>query len=155
MMRTHLGGALGPSHAGQDVAVCGWVASRRDHGGVVFLDLREAGETCSQHRVARLMRQANLRALHGYRTRRWAVGTPSVLIPNLLQRQFPTTQPNKAWVTDITDVRTWPGWLYLAVVIDLYSRKVVGWAMECYEKGMLTKEECDGLELKFGNYRTN
>ena len=51
----------------------------------VFLDLREAGETCSKHRVARLMRQANLRALHGYRTRRWAVGKPSVLIPNLLQ----------------------------------------------------------------------
>ena len=50
----------------------------------VFLDLREAGETCSKHRVARLMRQANLRALHGYRTRRRAVGKPSVLIPNLL-----------------------------------------------------------------------
>lgn len=44
----------------------------------VFLDLREAGETCSKHRVARLMREANLRALHGYRTRRWAVGKPSV-----------------------------------------------------------------------------
>jgi transposase InsO family protein len=67
----------------------------------VFLDLHEAGETCRKHRVARLMRQANLRALHGYRIRRWAVGKPSVLIPNLLQRQFTVTQPNKAWVTDI------------------------------------------------------
>jgi len=47
----------------------------------VFLDLREAGETCSKHRVARLMRVNNLRALHGYRTRRWSVGTPSVLTP--------------------------------------------------------------------------
>ena len=54
----------------------------------VFLDLREAGETCSKHRVARLMRVNHLRALHGYRTRRWSVGKPSVLIPNLLQRQF-------------------------------------------------------------------
>ena len=78
----------------------------------VFLDLREAGEVCSKHRVTRLMRQANLRALHGYRTRRLAVGKPSVLIPNLVQRQFTTTRPNKAWVTDITYIRTWQGWLY-------------------------------------------
>jgi putative transposase len=68
------------------------------------------------------MRQANLRALHGYRTRRWAVGKPSVLIPNLLQRQFTATKPNAAWVTDITYIRTWQGWLYLAVVMDLFSR---------------------------------
>jgi putative transposase len=94
----------------------------------VFLDLREAGETCSKHRVARLMRQANLRAAHGYRTRRLAAGKPSVLIPNLLQRQFTVTRPNTAWVTDITYIRTWQGWLYLAVVLDLYSRKIVGWA---------------------------
>ena len=73
----------------------------------VFLDLREAGETCSKHRVVRLMRQANLRALHGYRTRRWAAGRPSVLIPNLLKRQFTATQPNTAWVTDVTYIRTW------------------------------------------------
>ena len=94
----------------------------------VFLDLREAGETCSKHRVARLMREHGLRAQHGYRTRRWSVGTPSVLIPNLLKRQFTVTQRNKAWVTDITYIRTWQGWLYLAVVMDLFSRKVVGWA---------------------------
>jgi putative transposase len=94
----------------------------------VFLDLREAGETCSKHRVARLMREANLRALHGYRMRRWSVGQPSVLIPNLLKRQFTATQPNRAWVTDITFIRTWQGWLYLAVVMDLFSRRIVGWA---------------------------
>jgi len=94
----------------------------------VFLDLREAGETCSKHRVARLMRQANLRAAHGYRMRRWTVGKPAVLIPNLLQRQFTVTRANTAWVTDITYIRTWQGWLYLAVVMDLYSRKIVGWA---------------------------
>jgi len=94
----------------------------------VFLDLREAGETCSKHRVARLMRENGLRALHGYRTRRWSIGKPSVLIPNLLQRQFTVTRRNKAWVTDITYIRTWQGWLYLAVVMDLFSRKVVGWS---------------------------
>jgi putative transposase len=94
----------------------------------IFLDLREAGETCSKHRVARLMRVNRLRALHGYRTRRWSVGQPAVLIPNLLQRQFTVTRRNKAWVTDITYIRTWQGWLYLAVVMDLFSRKIVGWS---------------------------
>jgi putative transposase len=94
----------------------------------IFLDLREAGETCSKHRVARLMRVNRLRALHGYRTRRWSVGKPSVVIPNLLQRQFTVTRRNKAWVTDITYIRTWQGWLYLAVVMDLFSRRIVGWA---------------------------
>jgi putative transposase len=74
------------------------------------------------------MRQANLRAAHGYRTRRSAVGKPSVLIPNLLQRQFTVTRRNTAWVTDITYIRTWQGWLYLAVVMDLYARKIMGWA---------------------------
>jgi HTH-like domain len=72
----------------------------------VFLDLRESGETCSKHRVARLMRENGLRALHGYHTRRWSVGRPAVLIPNLLQRQFTVTRPNRAWVTDITSIRT-------------------------------------------------
>ena len=94
----------------------------------VFLDLREAGETCSKHRVARLMREHQLRAVHGYRTHRWSVSKPAVLIPNLLQRQFTVSHPNKAWATDITYIRTWQGWLYLAVVMDLFSRKIVGWA---------------------------
>ena len=94
----------------------------------VFLDLREAGETCSKHRVSRLMRENNLRALHGYRTRRWSVGKPAVLVPNLLKRQFTVTRPNKAWVTNITYIRTWQGWLYLAVVMDLFSRRIVGWS---------------------------
>ena len=72
--------------------------------------------------------QNQRRALHGYRTRRWAVGKPSVLIPNLLQRRFTVSRPNRVWVTDITYVRTRQGWLYLAVVMDLFSRKIVGWA---------------------------
>jgi len=106
-----------------------FVASQGVYGAPrVFLDLREAGETCSKHRVMRLMRENGLRALHGYRTRRWSVGKPAVLIPNLLQRQFTVTRPNKAWVTDITYLRTWEGWLYLAVVMDLFSGKIVGWA---------------------------
>jgi transposase InsO family protein len=58
------------------------------------------------------------------------VGKPSVLIPNLLKRQFTATKPNVAWVTDITYIRTWQGWLYLAVVMDLFSRLIVGWAAQ-------------------------
>ena len=107
-----------------------FIASQGIYGAPrVFLDLREAGEACSKHRVARLMREHGLRALHGYRTRRWSVGKPALLIPNLLQRRFPVARPNSAWVTDITYVRTWQGWLYLAVVMDLFSRKIVGWAV--------------------------
>jgi putative transposase len=106
-----------------------FVASHGVYGAPrVFLDLREAGETCSKHRVTRLMRVNNLRALHGYRTRRWSVSKPSALIPNILQRQFTVTRPNKALVTDITYIRRWQGWLYLAVVMDLFSRKIIGWS---------------------------
>ena len=85
----------------------------------IFLDLREAGETCSKHRVARIMRANNLKARHGYRTPRSVRGhTTSLLTPNTLQRGFTVPRPNTAWVTDITYVRTWEGWLYLAVVMD-------------------------------------
>ena len=94
----------------------------------VFLDLREAGETCSKHRVERLMRENGLRAQGGFRIKRNSPGKPTLLIPNLLQRQFTVSEPNKVWVTDITYIRTWEGWLYLAVVVDLFSRKVVGWS---------------------------
>lgn len=106
-----------------------FVASHGIYGAPrVFLDLREAGETCSKHRVERLMRENGLRALHGYRTRRISVGRPAVLIPNVLKRQFTVTKPNRAWVTDITYIRTWQGWLYLAVIMDLFSRRIVGWS---------------------------
>ena len=104
-----------------------FIASHGIYGAPrVFLDLREAGETCSKHRVTRLMRQHGMRALHGYRTRRWSVGKPAVLVPNVLQRQFTMSHLNRAWVTDITYIRTWQGWLYLAVVMDLFSRLIVG-----------------------------
>jgi putative transposase len=108
-------------------------ASFKDSQGVygaprVFLDLREAGETCSKHRVARLMRENGMRAQAGYRTRRYVAGKPADLIPNLVKQNFDVSQPDRVWVTDITYIRTWEGWLYLAVVLDLFSRKVIGWA---------------------------
>jgi putative transposase len=74
------------------------------------------------------MREHGLRALHGYCIRQIPVAKPQALISNLLQRQFTVSRPNEVWVTDITYIRTWQGWLYLAVVIDLFSHKIVGWA---------------------------
>jgi putative transposase len=106
-----------------------FIASHGIYGAPrVLQDLRDRGETCSKHRVARLMRENGLRALHGYRIRHIPVTKPPALIPNLLQRQFTVSRKNEAWVTDITYIRTWQGWLYLAVVMDLFSRKIVGWA---------------------------
>ncbi|MFO1502909.1 MAG: IS3 family transposase [Steroidobacteraceae bacterium] len=121
-------------HAQEDARLLGLIRSSftASHGiyGArrVFLDLREAGETCSKHRVARLMRLHNIRAAHGYRIRRHSTATTSAPVPNLLKRQFDVSAPNRAWVTDITYIRTWEGWLYLAVVVDLFSRKIIGWA---------------------------
>lgn len=107
-------------------------ASTASHGVYgaphILLDLREADEPCSKHRVALIMRANHMNALHAYRTPRYARGHTSLLTPNTLQRGFSVQRPNKAWVTDITYVRTWEGWLYLAVVIDLYSRRIVGWS---------------------------
>ena len=76
------------------------------------------------------MRENKIKAIHGYKVPRVIVGRPSILAPNRLQRAFTVGQPDQVWVTDITYIRTWQGWLYLAVVLDLYSRKVVGWSMK-------------------------
>jgi len=96
----------------------------------VFGDLREVGETCGRHRVEKIMRRHKLQAIRGYRAPRRIIGRPSIVAPNRLNREFTVAIPDQAWVTDITYLRTWQGWLYLAVVIDLYSRKVVGWSMK-------------------------
>jgi len=96
----------------------------------VFLDLREIGETCGKHRVARIMRVNGIKAIHGYKIPRGSYGRPSIITPNKLQREFTVAKPDRAWVTDITYIRTWQGWLYLAVIMDLFARKVVGWSMK-------------------------
>ena len=93
-------------------------------------DLRDEGETCGKHRVYRLMRAEGLRSQTGYRRRQGRYGKPAVVAPNRLAQQFDAQAPNQIWVTDITYVRTHEGWLYLAVVIDLFSRQVIGWSMQ-------------------------
>ena len=106
-----------------------------ESGGVygyrkLTLDMRDLGECCGKHRVARLLKREGLRSQTGY-GRRSGVrgGKPVVVTPNHLQRQFKVAEPNQSWVTDITYIRTHEGWLYLAVVVDLFSRQVVGWSM--------------------------
>ncbi len=96
----------------------------------IFEDLREAGETCGRHRVARIMRERKVKAIRGYKSPGHVSGRPSLIAPNRLEREFTTERPDQAWVTDITYIRTWQGWLYLAVVLDLYSRMVIGWSMK-------------------------
>lgn len=98
----------------------------------VWRDVLEAGHRCGLHRVERLMRVQGLRA----RPRRR--GLPSdrgerpsgAIAPNLLDRQFQATAPNQKWVADFTYLWTAEGWLYVAAVLDLYSRRVVGWSMQ-------------------------
>ncbi|EPG6464839.1 IS3 family transposase [Citrobacter freundii] len=98
---------------------------RRVHG-----DLNEIGETCGKNRVGRIMQLNRIKAVRGYKVPRRIAGRPSVVAPNRVQRQFTVVRANQVWVTDITYIRTWQGWLYLAVVIDLFARNVVGWSMK-------------------------
>lgn len=93
-------------------------------------ELRDMGIRCSKKRVERLMRELGIRARH---KRQFRVTTNSKhnhpIAPNLLNRQFQVDAPNRVWVADITYIRTFEGWLYLAAVMDLFSRKIVGWSM--------------------------
>ena len=94
-------------------------------------DLLDQGETCCPNRVARLASLAGIRARIGYKRRPGSYGgKPSRVVDNTLARQFDVAAPDKAWVTDITYIRTQEGFAHLAVVIDLYSRRVVGWSMQ-------------------------
>ena len=75
------------------------------------------------------MKRVGIKAQVGYRSPRARKGEASIVSPNRLQRQFNPDAPDERWVTDITYIRTHEGWLYLAVVVDLFSRQVVGWSM--------------------------
>ena len=94
-------------------------------------DLCDQGEGCCPNRVARLARLAGIKAQIGYKRRPGKYGgRPSVITDNTLNRQFEVSAPDRVWVTDITYIKTYEGFAYLSVVIDLYSRRVVGWAMQ-------------------------
>jgi putative transposase len=114
--------------------------SREAYGAVKLCrELRATGETCSPHRIARLKRENQLWTK---RHRRFVVTTKAnaghARHPNRLDRNFTAAAPNRVWVGDVTSVWTLEGWLYLAVILDLYSRRSVGWAMANHCRDELT-----------------
>ncbi|MGK0499288.1 MAG: putative transposase [Oceanicoccus sp.] len=96
----------------------------------IHRDLREANQTCSVHRVAKIMRDNKLRAQIGYKRRYINGGKHGKITDNILARQFNPDAPNQAWGSDITYVRSYEGFLYVATVLDLFSRRIVGWSMD-------------------------
>ena len=96
----------------------------------IHKDLVVEGETCSVNRVARLMKASNIQSKM---VRKFVVTTDSKhtlqAAPDLLKRRFTVEQHNKAWVSDTTFIATREGWLYLAIILDLFSRQVIGWSM--------------------------
>ena len=97
----------------------------------VHHDLLDLGERCAANTVAKLMRCEGLRAQIGYKRRSGKYGSkPAIITANQLEQNFNVSAPDTVWVTDITYIRTHEGWLYLAAVIDLYSRKIIGWSMQ-------------------------
>ena len=106
--------------------------SRTTYGSPrIHAQLNESGHACSRYRVARLMRQHGIVSKH---KRKFKVTTNSVhsypIAENLLQRRFNVFRPGQCWVSDITYIPTLEGWLYLAVTLDLFHRKVIGWSMD-------------------------
>lgn len=109
-----------------------FLLSDRTYGARRILgDVRDAGHVCGRQRIARLMREAALGARPRRRARPSDHGDRSLhtLAPNVLDRQFTASAPNQKWVADFTYVWTSEGWLFVAVVLDLFSRRVVGWSM--------------------------
>lgn len=126
--------------------------SRRAYGSVkTWRELRGRGVACGKHRVARLRKQEGIQAQRRCRFRITVANQhTSPPAPNLLQRQFVATGPNRIWVGDMTFIRTRGGFLYLAVLLDLFARNVVGWAM--HERPNLEVALC-ALEMALARRR--
>jgi putative transposase len=121
--------------------------SPRIHAELVLAD----GERVGRKRVDRLMRQHGLSGLVRHRRGRTTIRVPGVRVcDDLLDRDFTATAPNQKWVADITYLRTWEGWLYLVAVQDLYSRRIVGWAMADH---MRTELVVDALQMALSHRR--
>jgi putative transposase len=120
-----------------------FVASDRTYGARrIWRDVLEAGFSCGLHKIERLMRAQALRA----RPRRRALPrddgerSASAIAPNVLDRQFSADQPNRKWIADFTYVWTAEGWLYVAAVIDRFSRRGVGWSMKAEMNAQLVTD---------------
>ena len=117
----------------------------------IHAELREQGLRVGRKRVARLMRVAGLK---GESRRRWVTTTARDLdtqpAPDLVERNFSASGPNRLWVADISYIPTWAGFLYLAVVLDAFSRRIVGWAMETH---LRTELVLKALNMALGQRR--
>jgi putative transposase len=118
----------------------------------VHAELRDGfGVRVGRKRVARLMCSARLEGVHGRWRRRLTRRDPAVVPPHdLVNRDFTALAPNRVWTVDITYVPTGEGWLYLAVVLDVFSRRIVGWAMADH---LRTELVVDALEMAVWNRR--
>lgn len=124
--------------------------SRQTYGAPrIHAELAFEGTRVGKKRVARLMREAGITGLFKVRRGKTTIRVPGVrTAPDLVDRDFLAAGPNELWCADITYVRTWEGWLYLAAVMDVYSRKIVGWAMDNHMRAELV---VDALEMAVAN----
>jgi transposase InsO family protein len=123
----------------------------------VTKELKRQDYSCGRHRIARLMRQAGLRGLQkrSFRPRTTESNHRLPIVPNRLKKQPRPVKPNRIWVADITYIETAQSWAYLAAVMDLYSRRIVGWAMadhlrsslpqQALSRALQTRRPCQGL----------
>ena len=130
-----------------------FTASRRTYGAPrIHADLAENGTRVGRKRIARLMRAAGIEGVHR-RRRRWSStqSDPNAgRAPDLVARRFHADAPDRLWVADVTYVPTVAGWLYLAVVIDVFSRRVLGWSMHANRK---TRLVVDAVTMAAANRR--
>lgn len=121
------------------------ISSYRTYGARrVWHDILAEGYQCGLHKIERLMREQGLRARPRRRGLPKDQGERSVISSNVLDRQFTADRPNQKWVADFTYIWTAEGWLYVAAVIDLFSRRVVGWSMS---DGMTAQLVTDALTM--------
>ena len=117
----------------------------------VHAELRDAGTHCSRKRVARLMREAGLEGVHRRRFVRTTLRDQDAApAPDLVERLFSASCPDALWVADITYVPTWQGFLYVAVVLDVFSRRIVGWSMAGH---LRTELILDALQMAIAQRR--
>jgi transposase InsO family protein len=111
-----------------------YTESRKSYGSPrVYAQLKKKGFGWGRHRIARLMKIAGIRALRQNYYKRHTLALTNhgrIETPNLVNQNFAVRKPNRVWASDITQFRTGSGWLYLAVVMDLFSRRIIGWSMK-------------------------
>lgn len=118
----------------------------------IHAKLKAEGYRCGVNRVARIMRDNDIQAQQHRKIKRKAVYRSTSKVANLLDRQFYVTKPNKVWAADITCFWTGSGWLNLAIVMDLYSRRIVGWSMQSRMTEQMT---INALDMAILNRRPN